>query len=266
MAFRLGIIGAGNMGRAIMRGAVEGGVLAPGEILVVDVDRRRRAEAAALGCRESADPAAALAADQIMLAVKPQSFPGVAAALGRLAEPRCVISIMAGVSSRSIAAALGEGARVVRVMPNTPCQVGAGVSAIAPGAGARPGDEHLAVAIFGALGRTVSVDESTLDAVTAVSGSGPAYVFLLAEAMEKAAVRVGLPPPTAAILVRQTILGAGRLLVESGDEPAGLRAAVTSRGGTTEAALSVMLARDLPGIVADAVAAARDRGAELERG
>jgi pyrroline-5-carboxylate reductase len=149
-------------------------------------------------------------------------------------------------------------------MPNMPCQIGAGMAAIAVGEGAQPGDETLAVGIFEALGRTVIVDEAVMHAVTAVSGSGPAYVFLLAEAMEQAGVGLGLDPDTARLLVRQTILGAGKLLAESDRTASELRVAVTSPGGTTEAALTEMLSRELPTIVQDAVTAARDRGAELE--
>ena len=137
------------------------------------------------------------------------------------------------------------------------------MSAVALGDGARPGDETLAVSIFEALGRTTMVAESLMDAVTAVSGSGHAYVYLLAESMERAAVELGLDQPTAALLVRQTILGSGRLLTESGEPPASLRKVVTSPGGTTEAAMSVMLERDFPGIVIEALKAARNRGEEL---
>ena len=138
------------------------------------------------------------------------------------------------------------------------------MAAIALGDGAEPGDEALAVGIFEALGRTVTVQEALMHAVTAVSGSGPAYVFLLAEAMEKAAVDLGLDPAQAGLLVRQTILGAGKLLAESGRSPSQLRAAVTSPGGTTEAALREMDRRELSAIIRAAVTAARDRGVELD--
>ncbi len=264
MGIRLGIIGAGNMGMAILRGALDAGVLSPQTTVVVDVEPDRREEAARLGCSTTADVAELREAGQIMLAVKPQGFDGVAGALGRLQRPTVVISIMAGLGGRAIRAALGPAARVVRVMPNTPCQVGAGMAAIALGDGAEPGDEALAVGIFEALGRTVTVQEALMHAVTAVSGSGPAYVFLLAEAMEKAAVDLGLDPAQAGLLVRQTILGAGKLLAESGRSPSQLRAAVTSPGGTTEAALREMDRRELSAIIRAAVTAARDRGVELD--
>ncbi len=264
MGITLGIIGAGNMGMAILRGALDAGVLSPQTTVVADVEPARREEAAHLGCPTTADVADLREAGQIMLAVKPQGFDDVAGTLGRLQRPTVVISIMAGLDSRAIRAALGPAARVVRVMPNTPCQVGAGMAAIALGEGAEPGDEALAVEIFEALGRTVTVEEALMHAVTAVSGSGPAYVFLLAEAMEKAAVDLGLDPAQAGLLVRQTILGAGKLLAESGRSLSDLRAAVTSPGGTTEAALREMDRRELSAIIRAAVTAARDRGVELD--
>lgn len=264
MQTRLGIIGAGNMGRAIVRGVLDAGVLSPQAVVVAEIDRDRREDLAVLGCATTADPAAALAAEQVLLAVKPQSFGALAESLGPLAEPKVVISIMAGLHSRTIRAALGEAARVVRVMPNTPCRIGAGMTAIAPGHGAVAGDERLAVEIFEALGRTVVVDESDMHAITGLSGSGPAYLYLLAEALEQAGAQAGLDAETSALLVQQTLVGAALLLVESGEEPAALRRAVTSPGGTTEAALAVMLERGLPQIVADAVKAARDRGAEID--
>ncbi len=265
MGYRLGIIGAGNMGQAIVRGSIARRLLALQEVLVVEIDPDRRREVARLGCPTASEASSVAGCGEILLAVKPQSFPAVAEALAPLLGPKVIISIMAGRSSRGIRDALGEGARVVRVMPNTPCGVGAGMAAICLGAGARPGDEALATALFGALGRTTTVDESMMHAVTATSGSGPAYVFLLAEAMETAAVRLGLDAATARLLTRQTVLGAGKLLCESDLEAADLRGAVTSPGGTTEAALAVMLDRELPRIIGDAITAARDRGRELER-
>ncbi len=266
MASRLGIIGGGNMGGAIVRGAIESGVLQPDEILVVDISDEQRKALAALGCPTSADPADALACEQMMLAVKPQVFPAVGKAIGELRQSKIVMSIMAGLSSPSIRAQLGRNARVVRIMPNTPCSVGAGMAGIALGEGAQEGDEALAVELFSTIAETVQVDESLMHAVTAVSGSGPAYVFLLAEAMQNAAVELGLDADAARLLARQTVYGAGELLRSSDMEAAELRQAVTSPGGTTEAALRVMMTdNDLLGIVERALAAARDRGVELDR-
>jgi pyrroline-5-carboxylate reductase len=264
MTHRLGIIGGGNMGHAIVRGAIEGGILAADEVIVAETDASRRQALKDLGCATAPSTAAATAAEQLMLAVKPQSFGEVAASIVPLPRSMVIISIMAGLGSARIRSTLGEEARVVRVMPNTPCQVGEGATAIARGDGARDGDETLARSIFDALGRTTSVPEEHLHAVTAVSGSGPAYVFLLAEAMLDAAAQMGLEPDAARLLVTQTVRGAGHLLTASPDvDAAALRKAVTSPGGTTAAALEVMLDRDLPGIVIEALAAARDRGVEL---
>ncbi len=260
MAPFLGVVGGGNMGLAIVRGALAKGVLQASEVLVAEVEAARRAEAAALGCATSEKASDAGACANLLLAVKPQSFTAVAASIGRLRQPRIVISIMAGIGTGRIAGALGSAARVVRVMPNTPCRVGAGATAIARGAGSRPGDEDLAQKLFGALGAVVMVDEAHMHAVTALSGSGPAYVFLLTEAMEAAGRSAGLPPGTAALLARQTVIGAGRLLAETAEDPAALRRAVTSPGGTTEAAIAHKLERDLPGCIDAAIQASVARG------
>ncbi len=264
MTHRLGIIGGGNMGQAIVRGSIAAGIMKSGDVLVAEIDPMRRQELACLGCTTTEDPASAVGCEQIMLAVKPQVFTNIATVIGPLPEPKVVISIMAGLSSRVIRAALGEHARIVRVMPNTPCRIGAGMTAIALGQGANAGDEALAVAIFDSLGRTTIVDESLMHTVTAVSGSGPAYVFLLAEAMQQAAVDLGMDQATAQLLVNQTICGAGKLLVEADEDAAELRRVVTSPGGTTQAAMEVILRRDLPAIVREAIKAAHDRSAELD--
>lgn len=259
----LGIIGGGNMGGAILRGAIGAGVLEAGSIVVVEPQQNRRAELAGLGCTVTDDLKAAAECEQIMLAVKPQVFPAVAQSLGRLQRATVVISIMAGVESATIRAALGEQARVVRVMPNTPCQVKAGIAAISLGDGAQRGDDVLALRLFESLGRCIRVEESHMDAVTALSGSGPAYVFLLAEAMEQAGQQIGLPNAEARLLAEQTLIGAAKLLEASGRSASELRQAVTSPGGTTAAAVEVMFERELPQIVAEAMLAARDRGREL---
>lgn len=250
-----------------MRGGIGAGVIDARAVLVVDPDEARRSEAAALGCRTLPAVRGEMEAEQILLAVKPQKWDEAALQIGRLARPAIVISIMAGVGSVRIRESLREHARVVRVMPNTPCRLRAGVSAMALGAGAAAGDEQFARRLLESLGRVVEVDESMLNAVTALSGSGPAYVFLLAEAMEQAGEQMGLDRRTARILAYHTILGSGRLLTECDEVVAdSLRAAVTSPGGTTAAALEVLFERELPQIVAEAIIAARDRGEELGNG
>ena len=262
MQYRLGVIGAGNMGRAIVEGAVRAGILPADAIIVAEPDEQRRAALEARGCSVEPRIDEVAEADAILLAVKPQVFPTLAPDIA-LQRPAVVISVMAGLGSAAIREQLGEHARVVRVMPNTPCQIGQGMSAIALGAGAGAEDDALAVAIFEAIGLVVRVAEDQIDAVTAVSGSGPAYVFLLAESMAKAALDLGLDAEVANTLVRQTILGAGHLLAASQETPAALRAAVTSPGGTTAAAVDVLVAGNLPETVARALHAARDRGREL---
>ena len=261
----LGIIGGGNMGAAIVRGCVRARVLRPDEIIVAEIDAAKRNELASLGCQTTDDPKLAAVASQVLLAVKPQVFASVAANIRDSLKAEIVISIMAGLHSRSIRTALGGQVRVIRAMPNTPCQIGAGMTGLALGDGAKPGDEALSLSIFNALGRTVMLDESLMYAVTAVSASGPAYVFLLAEAMEKSALALGIPREAARLLVEQTVMGAGRLLSESDHDAAALRKAVTSPGGTTAAALEVMGAHDFEGIVIKALTRARDRGIELDR-
>ncbi|MFO0874215.1 MAG: pyrroline-5-carboxylate reductase [Phycisphaerales bacterium] len=264
----LALIGGGNMGSAIVRGALRAAVFEPAQVLVIEPDNARRAALGALGCPVASEPGAARDAPAILLAVKPQVFPAIAAALaprGATGAPTIVMSIMAGIGSATIREAIGTRARVLRIMPNTPCQIGRGMTAIALGSGARAGDEAIAQRIFSAVGRVVTVDESLIDGATAVSGSGPAYVFFLAEAMEEAARELGFGPAEARLLVQQTLVGAASLLAEGDNDPAALRAAVTSKGGTTEAALRVFAESGVRDAIVRALVAARDRGRELAR-
>jgi len=253
------------MGQAILAGAFRAGVLLPGDVLFIDVDEERRRVGAEMGCAVGDDFKRIDKCAEILLAVKPQSFEGVAKGLGRLKRSTVVISIMAGLGSEKIREGLGEMARVVRVMPNTPCRVGMGVTGIALGAGAAPGngDDDLAVRLFEGVGEVVRVEESLMHAVTAVSGSGPAYVFLLAEAMEEAAKLVGMSEGEARVFVGHTIAGAGKMLIENGAVPRRLREAVTSKGGTTAAALAVFEEEGFREMVGPAVQAAKERGEEM---
>jgi len=266
MPAALGVVGFGSMGSAILRGAIAARVLRPGDVIVVEPDHNRREDASRLGCVTAGEARFVLDAQQILLCVKPQTFSEVARQMGRLMTPKIVISIMAGLSSGVIRQALGSQARVIRMMPNIPCRVGAGITAIARGEGAREGDEALARRIVAAIGEVAEVDESQMDAVTALSGSGPAYVFLLAESMEQAGMQMGLDVHVARALAYHTVLGAGRLLTETNHANAEtLRQAVTSPGGTTAAALEEMFERELPQIVVEAIHAARDRGIDLNQ-
>lgn len=258
----LAILGCGHMGAAILRGAIRAGVLAPDRVLVVDPSAEARERAVSLGARASADAIDARAAPRLLLAVKPQSFDGLAHALAPLAGEPEVVSVMSGWTRARIGASLRlkhGAARVVRAMPNLPVTVGRGATAIAGDAA------PFVVRLFESVGRVIAVDESLLDAVTAVSGSGPAYAFLLAESMIDAAMRLGFDAPTARRLVFATIDGAAAMLLAEDRDPAELRDAVTSRGGTTEAATGVWMERGVPDAIVAAIEAAAARAGELGR-
>lgn len=262
--YALGFVGAGNMAEAIARGAIGKGVLKPGEMVASDPSAARKQVFAGMGVQVVDRNAEVIAlSGQVLLAIKPQVLPELA---GELAEHgrdgQVLISIMAGIGTGKLCEAIGKPVRAVRVMPNTPMMVGLGMSGLAVGEHAQAGDEALAMKLFGAAGEVVRVEEQLMDAVTAVSGSGPAYVYYLAEAMEKAAGELGLGEH-ARLFVSQTLLGAAKMLAESPDTVAELRRKVTSPGGTTAAAIGHMESHKLIDIVADAVKAAEARGREL---
>jgi len=255
----LQIVGGGRMGEALL-----GGLLAaePGRsVRVVEAVPGRAAElrAAHPGVEVTDAPGAAAGT---LLAVKPHQVPDVAAAVGA-ADGGRVLSIAAGVTIATLEGALPEGTAVVRAMPNTPALVGAGAAAIA--AGTRAGEDDLAWAesLLGAVGTVVRVPEHLLDAVTGLSGSGPAYVFLVLDALIEGGVAAGLPRDVAESLAGQTVLGAAALYVQGDATPGELRAAVTSPGGTTAEGLRVLEQRAVRAAVIDAVLAARDRSVEL---
>jgi len=207
---------------------------------------------------------AARGAEVVVLSTKPQLFPAVLPEIApALAHEPLVVSIAAGVSLSAIEARLGAKARVVRTMPNTPALVGVGATAIAAGARASEDDMRVAETVFSAVGVVKRVEERFMDAVTALSGSGPAYVYLLAEAMTEAGIAAGLPTDVAAALAKQTVVGAGKLLGQSSDPPATLRRNVTSPGGTTQAAIETFEAGAFHQLVTKAVLAATARGAAL---
>jgi len=268
-AERIVFIGAGNMAEALVRGLLSAGVAAAEDLFVTDVLPARRAHfLARYGVAGGAENAAAArAADVLVLAVKPQQLPEVCRGLaGALPRDPLIVSIAAGATTARIEEWLGGAPRVVRAMPNSPALVGAGITALAPGRRATAADLDRAERLLGAAGAVVRVGEDALDAVTAVSGSGPAYVFYLAEAMRAAALQHGLAPDIADALVRRTILGAGRLLeAEAAAAPEELRRRVTSKGGTTEAAVAVLDARGVREAIAAAVAAAAARAKALSK-
>lgn len=257
-------IGAGNMAEAIVRGMVDASFCAPKQIVLTDVRPERLADLKAdLGVEVSTDFRVVEAANVVVLAIKPQVMDDVLKSISPfLCKETLVISIAAGVPSATIQSALG-GVRVVRVMPNTPALIGRGAAGIAAGALAAEADLEVAEAILGCVGLTERVAEKDLDAVTAVSGSGPAYVFYLLESMLCAADEMGLDPEAARTLALQTVEGAARLMKETGESAADLRAKVTSKGGTTAAAIQAMERAGVKRAIVDALHAARDRSIEL---
>jgi pyrroline-5-carboxylate reductase len=262
----LGVLGCGHMGEALVRGLLKASVLRAGQVIA-----SRRDEASLvrihteLRVRTTTDNRALVeASDVVVLAVKPQVMPAVLAEVGeRFQERHTLISIAAGFPIARIEAALARKVPVVRVMPNTPSLVGEGASAYCLGTWADAAHALEAAQVFSAVGIALHTDESHMDAVTAVSGSGPAYIFYLLEQLYRGADRVGLPKELAEALVKQTVLGAARLVTDTGEDPAELRRQVTSPGGTTEAALRVVVERGFGDAVQDAIVAARDRGQEL---
>lgn len=255
------IVGGGNMGSALVGGLVSGGV-APGSIVVVEIDAAKRADLEArFGVRTSA---AMVEGDGAVIAVKPADAVAACAEAATLGTPR-LLSIAAGVNISALQSAAGERCAVIRAMPNTPALVGEGATAITAGPHCSEADVTWAEEILRAVGVVVRVPEEQMDAVTAVAGSGPGYVFLFAEALLEAAIAEGLPPDTADLLVRQLFKGAGVLLESSDETAAVLRERVTSPNGTTFAGLTALEESGLRAAVHKAVRAAAARSAELGR-
>ena len=262
---RLGMIGAGNMAEALVRGVTAFGLLPASMIEAYDPLSKRRDLLASLGCGVSDTPEKAAASDVVLFAVKPETVRAAASVVRQHLRPGAlVISIAAGVPLRVLASQLPEGSRLIRVMPNTPLLVGYGMSALARGPGVDDANFRLAQSLFSSAGNAVEVDESLLDAVTALSGSGPAYLFRFAEALEAGGVALGLGPELARTLTATTLRGAAEMLVRGGD-PAELRQNVTSPGGTTAAALEALDGGGFAGLVSKALLAAKRRGEELGR-
>lgn len=258
------VLGVGAMGEALVSGLLRAEWEASELSLCVRRMERGDVLANQTGCLVTLDPVEAIAGrDVVVIAVKPRDVPGLASALsGALRSDQLVISLAAGVTTAAYEDWFEE-SPVVRAMPNTPALVGEGVTGIASGSRASAADLEKARMILGAVGTVRIMDESLLDAVTAVSGTGPAYVFLLAEALTEAAIREGLPRDIAETFVNQTVRGAGRLLTATDMTPSELRAQVTSPGGTTAAAVHVLEERGFRALVEDAVQAAAVRASQL---
>src|ERR1700682_2290689 len=261
----LSFIGAGNMAEAMIRGLVRGGHFAAGDVIASGPREERLAELRnAFGIATTSDNREAARASIVVLSVKPQILGRV---LGEIAETldreALVISIAAGVPVAAIQSRLAAGTRVVRAMPNTPALVDAAATAIARGEHARESDLAEAKRIFDAIGITVVVEESQLDAITGLSGSGPAYVFLILEALSDAGVKVGLSRRTAQLLAAQTLLGSAKMLLETNEHPGKLKDMVTSPGGTAITGLHTLESGGLRTTLIDAVEAATRRSREL---
>ncbi|OUV77722.1 MAG: pyrroline-5-carboxylate reductase [Acidimicrobiaceae bacterium TMED130] len=261
MGKKLSIVGGGKMGEALLSGLLAAEWAPADEISVVEPDDSRRDELQKK-YKETPFSGNLVPSDNYLLAVKPQLVPNICQELSN-SDPLRVMSIAAGVTIASIESQLTTQTAVLRVMPNTPAMVREGMSAIAPGSFATSEDLDWASSILSAVGEVVIVDESTLDAVTGLSGSGPAYLFFLAEAMTQAGINNGLDPTVADILTRQTLLGASTLLAKSGTSPEELRASVTSPNGTTAAAISELQSNDFLSLINKAISAATDRSKEL---
>lgn len=262
---KIAFIGGGNMAEAIMRGLMREDVGVG--ICVAEISLKRRDELTALFPNvrviEDASEAAAWG-EVVVLAVKPQHSGAVLDHLERTITPqKLVISIMAGITTAKIEENLVSGCRVVRTMPNTPALIGAGATAVCGGRKASDSDLDLARQIFSLAGSAVCVEEKQMDAVTGLSGSGPAYVFTFIEALADAGVKNGLARDVAARLAAQTVLGAARMVVETGEHPTILKERVTSPGGTTIAGLHALEQGSFRGVVMNAVDAATFRSREL---
>ena len=268
MDYELGILGAGNMAEAIVRGVLGAGSLSAEQIIVADVSpERREFFASQLQVRAvEENRQVASQSSVLLLSVKPQMCKGVLEEIAGVLEDGSdlmILSIMAGISSKLIDTALGGNRRVVRSMPNTPMLVGEGMVALAKGEHATGDDIARARMLFESSATVIEVREDQIDAVTAVSGSGPAYFFFLVEQMIAAGIKLGLPPEQAHLLAAKTAMGAAKMLVTSTDTPAELRRKVTSPGGTTHAAITTMESLKLPDLVMRAMQACADRSREL---
>jgi len=265
----IGFLGAGKMATALARGFVVKKLVAPAQLIASDpFEPARRAFATETGGQATDSNAAVVAqSNVIFLAVKPNQVAEALQSIREVWRPECLlISIAAGITLQQLEAGLGEGARVVRVMPNTPALVGASASAFALGKGTRPGDGELVNRLLSAVGLACEVKEALIDAVTGLSGSGPAYVYQFIEALSDGGVAAGLPRDLATRLAAQTVLGAARMVLETGQHPGALKDQVTSPGGTTIEGLHELEKGGLRATVINAVRSATARSRELGGG
>jgi pyrroline-5-carboxylate reductase len=264
----IGFIGGGNMAEALIKGLLAQGHPPKGVLVADPSPARQELLRDHYGVGIAADNRAVVTGCQLLvLAIKPQLAVAVAGELaGTVSSAQLLVSILAGTATATLERLLGGTPRVVRAMPNTPALVGCGATAICAGRFATAADLDTAVALFRAVGSVSIVSEDEMDAVTGLSGSGPAYVFSVIEALAEGGRREGLAPAVALALATETVLGAARLVRESGEEPAVLRQKVCSPGGTTLAGLTALEERDLKGTLMEAVARATKRSKELGQG
>ncbi|WP_374829441.1 pyrroline-5-carboxylate reductase [Paenochrobactrum pullorum] len=270
MNLKVMLVGCGNMGFAMLKGWINQDALKADDIYVIEPAEILRQKAQSLGVHVMAD-ANGLSADFdpafIILAVKPQVMPNVLPAYQRFAQKSAFLSVAAGIPVAQFEKILGDGTAIIRCMPNTPAAIGQGMMVTFANKNVNAAQAEFVKALLGTSGAVANIDDETqMDAVTAVSGSGPAYVFYFIEALTEAGVKAGLPRETASLLAMQTIAGAGALAAASNEDPAELRRQVTSPNGTTAAALDVLMAGDMQDIINKAVDAARLRSEELGRG
>lgn len=263
---KIAILGTGNMGEALVKGLLRAGKATPDGLVCTDPRAERREEIQKrYGVRVIADSRAAVAqADIVVIAVKPQTIDGLLDEIASAVDAKkLVISIAAGVPIGAIARKLGAGVRIVRTMPNTPALVGAGATALARGPHATDADLEQALALFEAVGVAVVVEEQHLDAVTGLSGSGPAFVFIAIDALADGGVKVGLARPVALALAAQAVMGSAKLLLETGEHPGRLKDQVASPGGTSIAGIHALEAGGFRAALIAAVEAATKRSREL---
>jgi pyrroline-5-carboxylate reductase len=262
-------LGAGKMGEALISYFVKSGIVAASKVTAVDADWKKTAVLAKrYGIKSTPDKSRALRnADIVFLAVKPQQMPGLLDEIKSLVNKKMlVISIAAGITTRYIEDRLSGRCAVIRTMPNTPAMIGLGATGISKGRRVSKSQIETAKKLFDKAGKTAVLAEDKLDSVTAVSGSGPAYVFFLAEMLERGAVELGLSKETASEFARQTVAGAGRMLEQFSDKPAAeLRKNVTSPGGTTEAAITYLEKNNFYDIFIKALKRAKERAQELSK-
>jgi pyrroline-5-carboxylate reductase len=271
MAARLtiGFLGAGKMATALARGFIASGVIAPKQLIASDVsDTARRSFAKETGATTTASNLeVAQFAHVLLLAVKPDQVDAVLGEIRKgVTKKHLLISIAAGVPLSKLQGLLGTDARLIRVMPNTPALVGQSATAFALGKSALPGDGELAMKLFSAVGIAFQLKETLLDAVTGLSGSGPAYVYLFIEALSDGGVAAGLPRDVASKLAAKTVLGSAKMVLETGQHPGALKDMVTSPGGTTIEGLHELEKGKLRGTVMSAVRAATEKSRKLGQG